>query len=183
MMNPIIKRIGRIAGVLVVVLAILGAAGIPASSPPRVLRKEVVVRAPIEAVWEAWTTVEGLKFFSKESNVELRLGGPYELFLQQPADKRGRRGAEGCRILAFVPHEMLAFDWTFPPDIPSLRYSDARTQAVVYFEDIGGGRVRVRFSQSGWEEGENWDQGFAYFDKAWGWVMEQLEAHFEAEAG
>ena len=54
---------------------------------------------------------------------------------------------------------------------------------MVYFEDIGGGQVRVRFSQSGWGEGKDWDQGFAYFDQAWGWVMEQLEAHFEGEVG
>ncbi len=42
----------------------------------RILVKEVVVRAPLATVWNAWTTTEGLKFVSRKSNVELTIGGP-----------------------------------------------------------------------------------------------------------
>lgn len=184
MRNPIIKRSGQIAGVLAVAFAVLAADGMPllSSSSPRVLRKEVVVRASIEAVWEAWTTAEGLKFASKKSNVELRVGGAYEWFMDGPPDERGRRGCEGCRILEFQPHRKLVFDWTFPPTIPALRYGDAKTRVTILFEEVGEGTVRVRFAQDRWGEGEDWDVGYAYFDEAWDWVLGRLKTQFEDQA-
>ena len=162
------------------------AAGLLASGPAsagstevRVLRKQVVVCAPLEAVWDAWTTPEGTEFASARSNIALEIGGPYEWFTDGPADELGVRGSEGSRVLAFLEQEMLAFDWTFPPDIPTLRKSGAKTQVVVLLTDLGDGRVRVRLAQHGWQEGEDWEAGWAYFDAAWGSVLELLEQSFE----
>ena len=47
----------------------------------KVLSKEILVEAPIEEVWHAWTTAEGLRFVSAKSNVDLEIGGRYEWFL------------------------------------------------------------------------------------------------------
>jgi len=169
---------------LVVILATSIAVGVAMANDeevkgPRILRKEVVVRASVGDVWHAWTTAEGLKFISAQSNVELRIGGPYEWFLDLPADADGKRGGQGARVLAFLPMEMLAFTWTFPPAVPSLRHAGATTQAVVLFDDLGDGTVRVRFAQHGWGDGADWDAGWAYFDAAWSKVLERLKAHFE----
>lgn len=148
----------------------------------RILRKEIVVRAPLESVWHAWTTREGLEFISSQSNVELRIGGPYEWFLDNSADAQGKRGGQGARVLAFLPGEMLAFDWTFPPDVPSLRRSSSKTQVVVLLDDLGGGQVRVRLAQHGWGDGEDWDAGWAYFDRAWDLVLDRLKSRLEEQA-
>ncbi len=159
------------------------AASAPRAGEPRTLRKEVVVAAPIDAVWRAWTTAEGLRFVSEVSNVELRVGGPYEWFLDGEPDANGRRGGQGAKVLAFLPREMLAFDWTFPPAVPSLRSAGKKTQVVLLFDDLGDGRVRVRFAQHGWGEGEDWDAGYAYFDRAWSHVLERLKTTLEATGG
>ena len=145
----------------------------------RILRKEILIRAPLNAVWHAWTTEEGLSSVSQKSNVELKVGGPFELFLQLDPDERGRRGAEGSKILAFLPQEMLAFDWTFPPSIPSLRYSGKKTQVIIRLEDLGSGEIRVRLAQTTWGQGEDWDAGYAYFDKGWEVVLERLKTDLE----
>lgn len=147
----------------------------------RILRKEVTVSATLEEVWVAWTTSEGIaSFFSPESNIELRVGGPYELFMggKEARDERGKSGTQGCKLLSYLPKEMLSFEWNFPPEIPSLRYRDAKTHVVLLFDEVGRGMVRVRFAQLGWQEGEDWEQGYAYFDSAWTWVFEQLQKHF-----
>ncbi len=145
----------------------------------RILRKEITIRAPLEKVWHAWTTVEGLAPVSKESRVELRVGGPYEWFLHLEPDENGLRGGQGSRVLAFLPGEMLAFDWTFPPSIPSLRGAGVKTQVVVQFDEPENGEVRIRFSQLGWGDGEDWDCGYAYFDEAWAWVLQQMKESLE----
>lgn len=151
----------------------------PAAGQERILRKDVIVRAPLASVWHAWTTADGLRFVSDSSRVELRVGGPYEWFLNGEPDGRDRRGGAGAQILAFLPMEMLAFDWTFPPAVPALRNADAKTQAVVLFDDLGDGTVRVRFAQHGWGEGDDWDAGYTYFDRAWTFVMDRLKKTLE----
>ena len=134
----------------------------------------MVVAAPVERVWDAWTTVEGLQFISSKSNVELARGGPYEWFLDLEPDAHGKRGGEGARVLCWVDERSLAFTWTFPPSIPALRDVDETTVVVVDFESADDGATRVDFSQLGWEQGEAWDEGYAYFDRAWGIVLGRL---------
>lgn len=162
-----------------VLVALVAASSAQAGEDGRILRKEIVIDAPLEKVWQAWTTEEGLRPVAGTSNVELRVGGPYEWFLDLEPDENGLRGGEGSRVLAFLPREVLAFDWTFPPSIPSLRAARAKTQVVVQLDELEGGGVRVRFAQLGWRQGEDWDQGWEYFDRAWSWVLEQMKKSLE----
>lgn len=146
----------------------------------RIMTKTIDVEAPIEAVWNAWTTESGLSFVSGRSNVELVIGGPYEWFLDLEPDKNGLRGGEGSQILAWVPNRMLAFSWTFPPDVPELRDAGETTQVVVFFDDLGADRVRVRLYKHGWQDGESWQRGWDYFDRAWSIVLDRLKSELEA---
>lgn len=154
-------------------------ASVRAEEADRVLRKEITIDATIEEVWHAWTSAEGLAPVAGPCNVELRVGGPYEWFLVGEPDESGRRGGEGARVLAFLPHEMLAFDWTFPPAVPALRASGAKTQVVLLFDELAEGGVRVRFAQHGWGEGEDHDRGYEYFDRAWSWVLQTMKKSLE----
>lgn len=146
---------------------------------PDMLEKEVTISADIAEVWRCWTTAEGLSFVSAKSRVGLQVGGPYEWFLDLDADEQGRRGSEGSRILAFLPEKMLAFAWTFPPDVPELRYAGETTQVVVLLDDAGDGLTRVRLYVHGWRDGEPWERGWKYFDNAWGYVLAALKSHLE----
>jgi uncharacterized protein YndB with AHSA1/START domain len=153
--------------------------GVVNAQEPRILVKEVVVHAPMAEVWNAWTTSDGLKFVSQLSNVELRIGGPYEWFLDGPADSNGRRGGEGSKMLAYLPNEMIAFSWTFPPDVAELRDAGETTQVVVLFDEEPDGGVRVRLNAHGWQEGEEWQRGWDYFDAAWSYVLDALKKRLE----
>ncbi len=170
----------RLSVAIVIAIALLGlpVSGFAAATD-RLLVKEVTVNASLDEVWHAWTTAEGLTFISGESNVLLERGGPYEWFLDLPPDEYGKRGGQGARILAFLPKEMIAFSWTFPPSIPELRDANETTQVVVRFEPRDGA-VFVRLVAHEWQEGEFWEAGYAYFDRAWESVLNALKAHFES---
>ena len=149
------------------------------STSGRILRHEVTLRASLDQVWHAWTTSGGLStFFSTHNNVELRVGGPYELFLNVPPDKNGKRGGQGCKVLSYLPKEMLSFEWGFRPDIPSLRYAGAKTHVVLRFDSAGDGTTRVRLAQLGWGTGDDWDKGYDYFDKEWAEALDALKNLF-----
>lgn len=163
--------------------SVVGCVGAPAlaGQQERVLHHEVVIEAPLDVVWRAWTTVEGLRPISRASRIELIPGGRYEWFLDLEPDERGRRGSEGSRIVYVVAERELVFDWTFPPDTPGLRRAGATTLVTVRFEPLTSG-VRVRLTASGWQSGDEWEQGYRYFDAAWGRVLELMKRRLEARS-
>jgi uncharacterized protein YndB with AHSA1/START domain len=172
----------RFCTALLTLLAATPAPGDGAAAE-RVLRKEVTISGTLEEVWRAWTTSEGIaSFFAPQSEIEVRVGGKYELYIAADSPP-GRRGTEGCHLLAYVPYDMLAFEWNAPPSIPSLRDANAHTQVVLRFDEAGAGRVRVRFAQLGWGEGEDWEKCYAYFDRAWTNVLANLKAVLERNGG
>jgi len=144
----------------------------------RILRKETTVDGSLPAVWEAWTTVEGVKtFFAPAAKVELFPGGAYEILfnLKEP---EGSQGSEGCRVLLVIPYELFAFDWNAPPEFGRLR--DIHTQVVLRFEKIGEQKTKVIFAEYGWGDGPEWDELYDFFDRAWNYVLLSLKRRFES---
>jgi uncharacterized protein YndB with AHSA1/START domain len=142
----------------------------------QVIRKEIVVDASVSAVWEAWTTVEGaVTFFAPAANIELSIGGSYEL-LFNPDAPAGSRGGEGLKILSFLPKEMLSFEWNAPPQYHTVR--GQRTWVVVQFFPGGHNKAKVRLAHLGWRKGEEWDQVLQYFKRAWDTVLGRLQHRF-----
>ena len=144
----------------------------------KILRKEIVVPARLEQVWNAWTTTEGVKtFFSSDAKVELAVGGSYEIYFILEAPY-GSRGSEDCRVLSYLPMEMLSFSWNAPQDFGDLRKK--HTIVVLQFEEVEPGKVKVVLSQLGWGKEKNWDKLYDYFDKAWSYVLGNLKKRFVA---
>jgi uncharacterized protein YndB with AHSA1/START domain len=142
----------------------------------RMIHKQVIAPADLDAVWHAWTTPEGVAtFFAPAVNIELRHGGPYEIFFF-PHKPPGQRGAENTKLLSYLPRRMLSFEWDAPPRWPAIRAQ--RTIVVVLFEPVEDG-TRVDFYHLGWGEGIEWDEVFAYFEEAWDTIMGRLMRRFE----
>ena len=140
--------------------------------------KDVMVKGTLAEVWHAWTIDEGVRtFFAPGSNVHLAIGGPYEIYFA-PDAPAGQRGGDGLKVLSYLPQEMLSFEWNFPPSIPSLRDGGARTWVVVSLAEAGAGQVRVRLAHLGWRAGDDWEKGFAYFQRAWDIVLGRLQRRF-----
>lgn len=148
----------------------------------RILRKEVVVPAGRAEAWRLWTTAEGMtSFLVSEAKIELRPGGVYELYFAPDAPP-GERGSEDCRILSYLPEEMLSFEWNAPPSIPTRRDGE-RTWVVVEFVEVEPEQTRVRLSHLGWGKGDDWDAVYAYFDRAWASVLEAMNRYLVEKQG
>jgi len=143
----------------------------------RAIVKEIVIRAPVQQVWQAWTTEQGLEsFFARRAHVELRTDGRYEL-LFFPDNPAGQRGEEGARLLAIEEAQRLAFTWTAPPKWPRIRAM--RTVVEITFSAIGDDATALRLRHSVWGHGPDWDEVYAYFDGAWDIVLKRLDYRFD----
>lgn len=149
---------------------------LPALAAERALDKAVTVPASLDATWAAWTTREGItSFFAPDAKVEARAGGPFQIYFD-PGAAPGLKGADDMRFLAVQPRKMISFDWNAPPSLPEARAQ--RTFVVVRFEAQGPASTRVTLHHTGWGDGGEWDRAHAYFDRAWGAVLGNLEKRF-----
>ncbi len=167
------RRWIRIAAALVA-LATWAAA---AAASERAIEHEVTVAAPIQSVWQAWTTKAGIEsFFAPEAEIDARVGGAFHIHID-PLAPPGMKGADEMRFLALQEPTMLSFDWNAPPSLPEARKQ--RTFVVVRLADVDGRSTRVSIHHVGWGSGGEWDKTFAYFDRAWPHVLANLKRRFE----
>jgi uncharacterized protein YndB with AHSA1/START domain len=158
-----------------VVLALSFAAA--ASGAERSLDKQVEVKATLDEAWAAWTTREGItSFFAPDAQIEPRAGGAFHIYIN-PLAEPGLKGADEMRFMALQPKKMISFDWNAPPSLPEVRAQ--RTFVVVRFEPLDAQHTRVVLHHTGWGDGGEWDKAYAYFDKAWGNVLGNLQKRFE----
>ena len=150
-------RLGSAAGVhrSMHVRAIAGAtlalAASAAIGAERAIDKEVVVAAPIESVWQAWTTRAGIRtFFAPDAEIDARVGGAFHIHIN-PFAEPGMKGADDMRYMALQRPTMLSFDWNAPPSLPEVRAQ--RTFVVVRLAPVDAQSTRVTLHHTGWGSG------------------------------
>jgi uncharacterized protein YndB with AHSA1/START domain len=149
-----------------------------AHAAERSIDKEVVVAAPIQEVWQSWTTKAGIEsFFAPEAEIDAKVGGAFHIHIN-PFGEPGMKGADDMRFMALQAPTMLSFDWNAPPSLPEIRKQ--RTFVVVRLADLDGSSTRVSLHHTGWGDGGEWDKTFAYFDRAWGNVLANLKKRHDS---
>ena len=143
----------------------------------RSIDKQVEVAASLDQAWDAWTTRDGITaFFAPDAKVEPRVGGAFQIYMD-PLAQPGMRGADDMRVMAVQPKKMISFDWNAPPHLAQARQQ--RTFVIVRLEPVGEKLTRISLHHTGWGDGGEWDQTYAYFDRAWGGVLGNLKKRFE----
>jgi uncharacterized protein YndB with AHSA1/START domain len=167
----------RLAALLTAVCAPL-AANFGVVAAERAIDKEVVIAATLDQAWDAWTTREGVvSFFAPDARIEPRPGGAFQIHFN-PLAEPGMKGADNMRFMALQPKRMLSFDWNAPPHLSQAR--GQFTFVVVRFEPAGAKETRVTLHHTGWGHGGEWDQAYAYFDRAWANVLANLKKRFDS---
>jgi uncharacterized protein YndB with AHSA1/START domain len=145
----------------------------------RVLRQEVVVNAPIEDVWAAFTTSAGWESWAVPfARVDLRVGGIIETSYHAGA-KQGDPGNIHNRILSFLPYRMLSIQAVQAP--PGFAYADLlpSLHSVIEFEAVDDSHTSVMISGVGYREGEGYDALLGFFREGNAWTFERLKQRFD----
>lgn len=139
------------------------------SAPEKQLKFEVLVPAKIDDVWTAFTTREGLiTWLWSDVSVELREGGDWTV--HYPGGKTG-----GGSIVSFMPGRQIVIRAMAPEQFPEVRRE--RTLAVFDF-DAAGDETRVTLTQTGWKQGKEWDDAYAYLADGNAQLLAQLRYRF-----
>jgi uncharacterized protein YndB with AHSA1/START domain len=148
-----------------------------AHAEEKAISEKITVKANLDDVWKAWTTSDGIRsFFAPDAKVELRVGGPFQIYMN-PLAEPGEKGADTMQIIGFQEKKMLSFTWNAPPSLPEARRQ--QTAVIVRFISRGDALTDVTLYHVGWGEGGEWDKAYAYFVKAWPGVLKNLKKRFD----
>lgn len=86
----------------------------------------------------------------------------------------GLKGGEGCKILSYVPYQMLSFSWNAPPQHKEVRESKYKAWVVVNFKFLSNSQTEVTLTHLGWPDNEKWTAVYDYFNSAWNTVLNEL---------
>lgn len=129
--------------------------------------KTAEIEADAATVFRAWASAEGWSSVydaqGMGAEIDLAIGGPYEWYFYDQV------GSNGCQVLSYIPDRMISFTWNAPPNQPVTR--ERRTWVVVELEPVTASRTRVTLTHLGFGQGPEWDETYAYFDKAWPSVL------------
>jgi len=149
-------------------------AGRPTATPSRAIRVEADIHAPVSEVWRVFTTSQGAEeFFAQKANIQLAIGGPYEIQFD-PKDERS--GTKGLKVLSYAPEEMISFQWNAPVQFPEVR--NGGTWVVVEMRPKNADVTHVSITHLGWKQGPEWDQAYVHFEQGWSDLMSRLQKRF-----
>lgn len=142
------------------------------------LEKEVALDATPEQVWEAIASGQGISAWFVPTEVQPRHGGRIR------QDFGSGFVVEG-QVTAWEPGRRFAFGRAVPdegsPEPPSPEGPDYAFEFLV--EGRAGGGAVLRFVQSGFLDGDGWEQEYDSFEHGWDLFFANLAAYLRHFAG
>jgi uncharacterized protein YndB with AHSA1/START domain len=130
----------------------------------RIQQLEAIVNAPVEKVWNAFTTDAGFESWATPmAHVTPGNGGVIEASYL-PTAKVGDPDNIRNRMIVYWPNHLLVLqNEHVPKNAPFKPEVIDRIRTVIEFEDMGGGHTRVIESGIGYGEGPDFDSMYAHF--------------------
>jgi uncharacterized protein YndB with AHSA1/START domain len=139
---------------------------------------EGVIDAPRAAVWDALATKKGQEAWNvAHAEIDLKVGGKM-LTHYSPEGKIGDPNTIENIILAFEPQRMLTMQVGKPPEKFPFKDAIKRVWTVIYFEDAGPNKTRLRLVGLGYGDDEESKKLRAFFEKGNAYTLEKMQEHF-----
>jgi uncharacterized protein YndB with AHSA1/START domain len=145
---------------------------------PRTIELEVRIDAPVEAVWKALTEASELsRWFPPLAEGKTGLGS--ELLFSWGPELQWQTS-----VVAWEPSKHLTWSDKSSPEFAGTTEAPAAPMAVDWtLETATGGQVVVRLVQSGFGEGEAWDDFYNGTDRGWRFYLFALRHYLQRHRG
>ena len=152
---------------------------VPNTSP---IIQEGIVEAPLDEVWRAWSTSQGLEsWLAPHAEIDLRVGGRM-LTNYRPEGVLGDPQTIENTVLSFEPERMISIKVARAPDGFPFPNAIQRMWSVIYFEPVGPRRTHVREVSLGFGPDEESQKMRVFFDQGNAATLTQLQRRFSGPA-
>ena len=170
--------------VVLVILTIAALALLPGSSRAQDhtrLVHEAVVNAPVDQVWVAFTTSEGLEsWMAAHAKIDFKIGGAMKTQYDPKGTIDDAKAIENA-ILSYEPLRMLSFKVTKAPEAFPFPNAIKNMWTVVYFMPEGDKATRVREITMGFGSDDESRKMREFFNRANAFTLEKLQKRFAAK--
>src|SRR5579863_2392293 len=140
------------------------------SVPQKRLDFEVEIPAPVNEVWNCFSTREGMiSWITPDAEIEMRVGGDW--LAKYPGVLPG-----GGKIVSFEPEQFITIHAMAPEQFPTVRKEG--TTAVFTFIVLDEHHTIVHLSQVGWKSGEEWENAYDHLSRGNDILLTQLRNRF-----
>jgi len=141
---------------------------------------EGFVGAPLRAVWDAWTTLEGMRaWLTPKAEVDLRVGGLIRTNYREN-EVLGDPGTIVYTITEVEPQRRLSFQITTPPQNFPFKTAVRQMTTTVYFAGVDERTTALRIVDAGFGVDEESQQMRAFFREGDAITLQRLQFHFRA---
>ncbi len=139
--------------------------------------REITIDAPVDAVWRAFASPGELeRWLAPHAEVELRVGGAFELSWGDGGDTKG------CHIVALEPERRVRFEWRGKRDFDELfALPHGPTEVEVRLE-ARDGATHVTVEQPETRRGREWAAYDEWMAEAWEDKLQSLRRTCEGSA-
>jgi uncharacterized protein YndB with AHSA1/START domain len=138
-----------------------------------------IVNAPVKAVWDAYTTSDGINsWMVAKGRVDLRVGGKMVSVYDKNDSLDGPNAIENTYI-SFDPERMFSIRCTKTPAKFPFKSILARVWTVVYFRPVGAGKTELVCRMIGWDGSNESNKARAFFAKGNQFELDELAKHFK----
>lgn len=142
---------------------------------------EGVIAAPIERVWAAFTTKDGIEgWMAPHAEIDLRVGGKMRTNYNAQGAIGDKETIENT-ILSLEPLRMLSIKATKPPESFPFKDSIGSMWSVIYFESAGPARTKLRIVGLGFDSSAESQQLRAFFDRGNAYTLRKIQESFEPQ--
>jgi len=138
---------------------------------------EGIIDAPVDAVWNAFATKAGQEAWNvAHAEMDLKIGGK----MLTHYDAKGKIGDPNTIenvILAFEPKKMLTIKVGTPPEKFPFKEAIKNVWHVLYFEEAGPNRTRLRVVGLGYGADEESKKMRAFFERGNASTLKKLQEH------
>jgi len=117
------------------------------------------------------------KWLTGKAEVEMKVGGKYELFWSPDDPDLTNNSTLGCKVLAVEKPHFFNIEWRgnaeqkhFMNNIRPL------TNVTVLFFPIDSNNTKITLIHTGWRQDKDWESARNYFVNAWAGAFKNLES-------
>lgn len=141
---------------------------------------EGVVDAPVDSVWDAFTTRAGIEsWMAAHASFDLRIGGTMQTVYAATA-KLGDPSTIENRILAYEQKRMLAIQVSKAPEGFPFPNAIKSMWTVIYFDAVDPTKTRIREVSMGFGSDDESQKMRQFFDRGNAFTMAALQKRFAA---
>jgi uncharacterized protein YndB with AHSA1/START domain len=142
---------------------------------------EGLVNAPVDQVWAALTTSDGLEsWMAAHARIDLKIGGKMKTQYDPKGTIDDSKAIENT-ILSYEPMRMLSFKVTKAPEGFPFPNAIKNMWTVVYFAPEGDKATRVREVSMGFGADDESKKMREFFNRGNAVTMQHLQKHFAAK--